>query len=89
MSQDHQYSKWGWAVRDRQKFLLVSKHGMPERFVRAAEQAVMDAVGERTGKWTARVDEKLEPSAGSGAVIALKRAGGETVDVTVRGWRFA
>lgn len=85
--QDDRYSRWEWAVRKRQSFSLISKIGMSREFVRAAERACMDAVGERTGRWIAHINKRLKPSAESGAVIALKRSGGETVDVTVRGWK--
>ena len=87
--QESQFTKWEWAVRKRQSFSLISKLGMSREFVRSAERACMDTVGERTGMWIAHINQRMEPSAESGAVIALKRSGGETVDVTVRGWKSA
>lgn len=85
--QERLFSKWEWAVMDRQSFSLISKSGMPEGFVREAEQAAMDAVGDRTGRWIAHIDEEFVSAAGSNAVIALRRAGGETINATVCGWK--
>lgn len=81
---EERYAMWEWSVMDKQYFKLISKHGMSLNFVRAAEEAIMNIIGKRTGRWISHVETRVKQSTSTDLTITMKRMrDGETIDVRI------